>query len=417
MAHLDDPIMALEDRHGDLTFGLEIEFLTPVLQGSDKDPHPAEPREVLRVSSVETSHDPDYCDHDWIDQSANFLLESLQKIPDLVVKREEEDEYVAPHDDVLKYDHWRLAKDSSVQMPKLPGYPGSRFPAYQWDGREVTSKVLSSTDPDRVRQITEVCRAIRLHRVHLNENTSIHVHVGRGDAGFTLNTVKKLITFLWFADVKLFELHHPSRLKNFYCRPISEYSRLTDVDHTGIIGTVDPEGLDQMSQHVPETMKTMKEGAYRNKYVQLKQMWGRDQVVDIAESMLIKKTSINLVQPRGSVGFRRFMPKGKSGGNTNTFEFRHMAGSLDPEHMMHWANVCIGIVNFARNTDAASFREQFSKFLHPRPGGSYGGTDILDDLGLAKEAEFFRAKADSYKKGNLDYIQGGSEDMVFVPPM
>lgn len=36
MAHLDDPIMALEDRHGDLTFGLEIEFLTPVLEGSDK---------------------------------------------------------------------------------------------------------------------------------------------------------------------------------------------------------------------------------------------------------------------------------------------------------------------------------------------------------------------------------------------
>jgi len=107
---------------------------------------------------------------------------------------------------------------------------------------------------------------------------------------------------LWFADNKLFELHHPSRLKNPYCRQISEYARLTDVDHTGIIGTVDTEGLHQMAQHVPEIMETMEEGAYRNKYTQLKQMWGQDDVAEIARSMLIKKTAQNLVQPRGSVG-------------------------------------------------------------------------------------------------------------------
>lgn len=231
-----------------------------------------------------------------------FLLKSLRKIPDFAVAGEEGDEYIEPHDNVLKYDHWRLIQDSSVQIATKLGYPASRFPAYHWDGKEITSEVLSSTDPDRVRKLTEVCRVMRSHRVHLNENTSVHVHVGRGDGGFTLLTVKKVITFLWFADLKLFDLHHPSRRKNLYCLPISEYSKLTEVDHTGIMGTVDPEGLEQMPQHVPEVMETMEDGAYRKKYIQLKQMWGRDQVTEVAYSMLVKKNAINLIQPRGSVG-------------------------------------------------------------------------------------------------------------------
>ncbi|KAK8098326.1 uncharacterized protein PG998_013812 [Apiospora kogelbergensis] len=343
MAHLDDPIMALEDQQNDLTFGIEIEFLMPVLEGSDE--------------------------------------------------------------------------DASVQMPKLPSYPGWRFPAYQWDGMELTSEVLSSTDPDRVRKITEVCRTIRSHRVHLNGNTSVHTHVGRGDDGFTIKTVKKLITFLWFADNKLFEFHHPSRMNNPFCRKISEFSSLTDVNHENMIDTADLEGLRQMAQHVPETMETMEEGVYRNKYIQLKHMWGQVEVTEIAQSMLIKEIGTTVVQPRGSVGFRRFMPQGKTGGNTNTFEFRHMAGSLDPEHILHWAQVCIGIVEFARNTNASKFREQIAKFLHPPQGIRYGGVEILEDLGLVKEANFFRTKTDAYKKGDLKYFTGGDKDTFFVPPM
>ncbi|KAK8131550.1 hypothetical protein PG984_007988 [Apiospora sp. TS-2023a] len=409
MAHLDDPIMALEDRQGVLTFGVEIEFLMPVIEGAKEDPHPEEPREVLRVSECNPNN------YEWITELSQFLLKSLRKIPNLAVAGEEGDEYVAPHDNVLKYDHWRLIQDSSVQMATKPGYPGSRFPAYQWDGKEITSEVLSSTDPDRVRKVTEVCRVVRSHRVHLNEKTSVHIHVGRGDDGFTLLTVKKVITFLWFADLKLFDLHHPSRRNNLYCLPISEYSRLTEVDHTGIMGTVDPEGLNQMAQHVPEIIENMNGGAYRNKYIQLKQMWGCDQVIEVAYSMLIKKTAINVVQPRGSVGFRRFTPQGKTGGNTNTFEFRHMAGSLDPDSILHWADVCIGIVNFARNTDASTFRDQISKFLHPP--AVYGGAEVLEDIGLAKEAKFLRTKARSYKKDDFKFLQEGDKDTFFVPPM
>ncbi|KAK7943655.1 uncharacterized protein PG986_012768 [Apiospora aurea] len=409
MAHLDDPIMALEDHQGDLTFGVEIEFLTPVIETIEDDPHPAESREVLRVSKCDSNN------YEWIAELSRFLLSSLQEIPDLAVEGEDGDEYVAPHDNVLKYDHWRLIGDSSVQICTKPGSPASRFPAYHWDGKEVTSEVLSSTDPDRFRKVTEVCRAIRSHRVHLNESTSIHVHVGRGDDGFTLTTIKKIITFLWFADIKLFDLHHPSRLKNLHCRPISEYSKLTEVDHTGIMGIVDPEGLKQMLRHVPEIMATMNDGVYRNRYIQLEQMWGRDEITEVAKSMLIKKTAINLVQPRGSVGFRRFMPQGKTGGNTNTFEFRHMAGSLDPEHILHWAHVCIGIVDFARNTDASVFRAQIAKFLNPPPG--YGGAEVLEDIGLTKEAKYFRSKTDSFKSKDFKAYRDGDKDTFFVPPM
>ena len=93
-----------------------------------------------------------------------------------------------------------------------------------------------------------------------------------------------------------------------------------------------------------------------------------------------------------------------------------MAGSLDPEHILQWTQVCIGIVDFARNSDASGFRKQISKFLHPTPGSPYGGAEILEDLGLVKEATFFRAKADAYKKGDLKYFTG-HKNTLFVPPM
>ena len=125
--------------------------------------------------------------------------------------------------------------------------------------------------------------------------------------------------------------------------------------------------------------------------------------------------NIGLRDRRGILGFRRFMPQGKTGGNTNTFEFRHMAGSLDPDSILHWADVCIGIVDFSRSTDASTFRDQISKFLHPPP--VYGGAEVLEDIGLAKEAKFLRSKALSYQKDDFKLYKDGNKDTFFVPPM
>jgi hypothetical protein len=120
---------------------------------------------------------------------------------------------------------------------------------------------------------------------------------------------------------------------------------------------------------------------------------------------------------RGTIGFRRLLPAGKTGGNTKTIEFRQMQASLDPEHIINWVRVCVAIVDFARLSTAASFKTLMTKIV--RAGPAYTGIDFLKDLNLHAEADFFQRKVAGYRSGTpagLALYQG-QERSVFVLPL
>ncbi|KAI1387708.1 uncharacterized protein F4822DRAFT_444305 [Hypoxylon trugodes] len=334
------------DKSGPLTFGLEIEFLYPTLFSGIRDPYPHDGRTLCVVvrSDVEA------------EEQLRFFLEDVSGIPFYL---RYDDEYDAG---LLLYNHWRLLDDVSVKFFKHENMRDTDMPVrpragYVWD----------------------VCRALRKTRIHLNDTASVHVHIGRGDEPFSLVTMKKTTCLLYLIDEMLLKLHHPSRQNNEHCRPLAKRSNLADlIAHNAhrdfmVYTSVRQQG---MGEFIPVN-------ATSDRLVQE----CRDMVA-IAK-LMCEEPDYSLYPGRGTVGFTRFLPvSGVVQGNIQTFEFRQMGASLDPDHIIYWARVCLAIVNFARLSD-----------------------------GLYEEEIYFRAKIAGYSMGDVEFYEGERAGNLFVPEM
>lgn len=405
MAHLDGPIQVHDDNHGPLTFGIELEFLVPALKPSREDTSPIDPRPIFRIE--------DYDPCEYRDQLNEFILPTLQEIKGIKVREETQDKFIPPHDNVPRYNVWRLVNDISVNAGDDP-----RYSAYEWVGKEVTSEILRTDDPGYAKKIGDMCRAIRNCRVHLNTSTGVHVHIGRGDDGFTLKTVKRLATMMWLLDLHIISLHHPCRWRNKHCELLRNMSKLAaytnDQGHL-----IDPmassiESMEEMHKNIPDDLLDFL-------LAKIRHIWVLDDLEELAH-LMGNTSDPHARNPmrsaiRGTVGFRRFLSAGKTGGNINTLEFRQMAGTLDPEHILRWIKVCISIMDFARLSSDEAFKTMIGKVA--KQGPKYSTADMLRDLSLETEIEFWENKVNLYRTGDVEGLQlyEGSEHDLFVPPM
>ncbi|OTA61533.1 hypothetical protein K449DRAFT_434616 [Hypoxylon sp. EC38] len=378
----DEIIESPDDSSGPLTFGIELEFLFPLLRDGASDPDPTEKRPL----------------HSFVgyDDTDRQLIDVLEKACDIRFRLSKQDVFHEPHSNVVIYDKWRLTNDNSVRFRKL----GPR--EYIWTGREITSEVMRADDPAvYVKRITDVCHAIRQARVHLNQSTSVHVHVGRGEESFSLLTMKKFTTLILLVDDMLMKLHHPCRQECFHCRLLSESSALASLGHRELMegsNGLNESQSKQMLQFVPNTSPTVKV------------LRASKCIRELAEMMC------NPNEPqiyRGSVGFTRFLPAGKTGGNTHTFEFRQMAGCLDPVPIIHWVRVCLALVDFARLSDAQRYKDLLAKIM--TGGSTFTAFNLLSELNLVEEEKYFRSSVEGYSQ-NLEFYAGENSGCLFVPP-
>ncbi|KAI1141683.1 putative amidoligase enzyme-domain-containing protein [Hypoxylon sp. FL0543] len=359
----DEIIESPDDSSGPLTFGIELEFLFPVLRKDCNDPHPSDNRQVHRFIGY--------------DEISLQFVAILERACDIRFRLAKDDVFREPHGNVVLYDKWRLTNDNSVRFRK-------RSPEeYIWNGREITSVIMRADDPAvYVKRITDVCHAIRQARVHLNQSTSVHVHVGRGEESFSLLTMKKASTLIWLVDEMLMQLHHPCRRESTHCRPLSNFSALGALTPREVIeggNLLSESQAEQMQQFVPTTFPS-------KKTLQASKRIG--ELVDLM---------CNLQEPRlyrGSVGFTRFLPAGKTGGNTHTFEFRQMAGCLDPAPIIHW------------------FKDLLFKVL--TGGSTFTAFDLLLELNLVEEERYFRSAVERYNT-SLEFYVGENSGCLFVP--
>ncbi|KAI1504789.1 hypothetical protein F5X99DRAFT_416473 [Biscogniauxia marginata] len=393
ISKFDEIIEAKDDSQGCLTFGFELEFLLASVKGDAQDPDPDETRALLRISN------PYDCD----EEVENFIISILRQIDGLPVRSERDDDFHPPHDNVPIYDAWRITHDRSLKKTGRNSHD-----PYKWQGRELSSVVMSSDDLTYPKQIEDVCRALRQARIHLNETTSVHVHVGRGDEPFSLLTIKKFATLYWLTEEKLLALHHPCRQQSQYSYLLTQMSNLavdTAADPDPYEWHLDVYGLDKMEKFVPSQLPQLLG-------VQLRKIWGCYDIEQLARLMRGAQTKTSI--PRGAVGFKRFLPAGKSGGNTQTFEWRQMAGCLDPEHIIQWVRVCVAFTDFARKSSAEEFNGTLGRILER--GSSYTGFDLLGDLGLHAEAQYFKKRVDGYSRSQEIY-EGQEAGNLFVRPL
>lgn len=213
----DEIIETPDDSKGPLTFGVELEFLVPIIENNSwSDPHPQDGRDAFRHDCEADVHWLDL-DHEWLNENFHdSIRRALEKTCDICFRLSIEDIFHEPHDNVPFYDVCRLTEDATV---KFEARHFTDHKAYEWRGMEVTTDVMRCDDATFYRQrIKDVCRSIRSVRVHLNETCGVHVHVGHGDESFSLVTMKKFSTLIFLVDELLLDLHHPSRRHNEHCK-------------------------------------------------------------------------------------------------------------------------------------------------------------------------------------------------------
>ncbi|KAI1440884.1 putative amidoligase enzyme-domain-containing protein [Annulohypoxylon stygium] len=379
----DKIIESPDDSKSILTFGLEMEFVVPILRSGVPDPFASDKRPVLKY--------PDFSN------TSGLIFHALRKVCDIPFRLDTNDSYHGPTNKIVRYDMWRIVRDPSVR------FKGDRT-EYSWAGREITSEVFKFDNSNYyTEKITKVCRAIRQLRVHLNRTTSVHVHVGLGDDPFSLLTIKKVATLILVAEDMLVGLHHPARRASPYCKLLSRYSSLGR--WTSALSQKQKESLRrpqtmEMAEFVPDLDTTT------------------DQTLQETENL--EEIARVMDDPeyygyfRGSVSFGRFLPEEGKGGNIQTIEFRQMEGSFDPEHIIQWARVCMTIVNFARFADPEIYKTLLKNLMTEEI--PFSVFDLLLFLGLRSEEKFFRGKVKKYES-NLDFYEGERSGGLFVPEM
>ncbi|CAJ2505090.1 Uu.00g124840.m01.CDS01 [Anthostomella pinea] len=409
-----DEVKAAEnDKAGPLSFGLEFEFLVAYVDGDVDDPfiemvdpNPEDKRPLIGCKSSGSPYDGNII---------RKVASALSKVASAPVRLCEDDTFHEPHDNVPVYDAWRVGHDSSI-------VPGSEIlnKGYRFIDCEVSSPVISTYDPTQRMQIQDIVRALRGLRVHLNESTSVHVHIGRCEEAFSLLTVKKLCTMLWFLEEQLLDLNHPSRKNSKYCYMVTKYSvlarkTLEDLqnEETGVNQNL--RDLEEMDEHAPAAKAPLADVTELQR-AQLRRIWGCTDLEELARLMLgntnARETDPRAVIQRGSVGFKRFMPAGKSGGNTQTFEFRQQIGCLDADHILRWVNVCQAFTDFARRSGPLTFRDFLVNVVNQKPGEKYSAFDMLKDLGI--RTTYWKAHAAALRQ-TKELYPGGETGGLFVP--
>lgn len=225
-----------DDLSGRLTFGVEIEFLCPVVPQDTHDPHAY--RDHRRVA------------HDFAGRGeGEYIFEALQKWAPSVEVRP----WHMWHDGIT-FDRWFFRPEESARL----GRSEPLGALYKTDGCELSSEVLWAGDAINKVKIRDVCAAIRSERVLLNDTTSVHVHVGRGKLGFSLLTIKKLTSLLWIVDDALMSLQHPSREESKYCQKITKYSNLAvESSQEPLPLNLSEEGILQMAEVIITYLDTV----------------------------------------------------------------------------------------------------------------------------------------------------------------
>ncbi|KAI0518126.1 putative amidoligase enzyme-domain-containing protein [Xylaria bambusicola] len=363
---IDEIIEAQDDSTGTLTCGVELEFLLPSIDHMAKDPEPDIANRLLYRS---TSRNPEIIHKEIREQ----LMAILRQLEGVSFRAMDDDDFHPPHDNVVVYDSWRLGSDTTVNKNHEDNECSQS--SYTWTGCVLTSPVMNPHD--HAANIDSICRILKIVRIHLNKSTSVHVHVGRGDEPFSLLTVRKFVTLYWLTEEAIFGLHHPSRKTNRHCLPLSKYSVIAKQ----LQSTVDSE--DRCSNDQGHRFKdyVSEAGLSPLRRTQLRRIWACCSIEEVAKLMCIGiDMGWKLPGPdeRGAVGFWRFLPAGKSGGNIQTFEWRQMSGSVDSNHINQWVKACIAFTDFCRLSDKGTFKKFVGKVIEK--GDSYTGIELLNAL-------------------------------------
>lgn len=323
----------------DLTFGLELEFILATVDADKHDPHPKDPREVdgKNLNSIYN-----------IDQDICKKLRAVG-IPSVVLGDETTEEESKTC--------WLLKGDITVGDDKA--FP-DRIPKewnelYTKNGMEIVSPPYYYSESAKD-TITKVLRTIRQNcRVCVDHTAGLHVHVGNSYNGLQFPILKQLFAIAYTYEPQLMLMFPSERVSNnFWCPPL--FQSRSSRENPGLT----------RAQILENILEYPDNNSLLNNF---------------GESLDLGRLAFKLA------GLGTPYQDGK-----RTIEFRHHHGSLDPEAILNWVQVCVKFVEkacFAKSDDLfTQLRQDVSKPIGFSEG-DLGAIDFLMWLGCPAQAYYY----------------------------
>ncbi|KAI1214178.1 uncharacterized protein F4807DRAFT_468125 [Annulohypoxylon truncatum] len=396
-----------------ITYGIELQFLIPVLIQGRPDPNPDDPRKVIFVNVDATTTYSQV--EDIVTQNILHVLRGQVQVPatthlgppfptrEAFAQLDQESQAVS---DMGAYEQWIVTTDKSL-VPENDQF----LEHYDWIGVKVKSNKRDMSNPDHFDQVGRVIEALRANfRVRLPPTTSLFIHVGeafRDEREWQDGPrhLRAFCTMWWFLERYVLQLAHPSRRTHPECLPLREHSRiaqgLEDLDLEK--HEMHPSNFAHMYQQMQYIVPLLT----GQEMDIIKSFWKAKDAAIICQRMTVPATQwvdvgwgVKLPRPteaRGSVGFSGFCRWGlrssinlHNNGHTGTFEFRSMESTLDPLPIINWLAVVTRLYDFSRRGNTGDILGILQKALAFEP--QYSGVQLLQDLGLPVQAEYFQAK-------------------------
>ncbi|KAI0000611.1 hypothetical protein F4779DRAFT_635669 [Xylariaceae sp. FL0662B] len=407
-----------------ITYGIEWQFLVPVLIQGQRDPHPRDSRNVTVCANN---------DYLTITQAARDAVADVLKnkakvpitMPSVVPPELRALGIVADSDrTIVPWSRFVVDVDQAL-VPENDPFSKT----YNWVGIKVKSNKRNTSLPDHFDQIGNVAIALRnTLRIRLAPTTSLMVHIGedrreRREYESGPRFIRVFCMLWWFLEPFLESLAHPSRATHPKCLPLRENSRLfhTRQEELTRNGLPDPE-FEPLRQYMHQTFPYMLRGGRLE--AEIESIWRSVDGKSLARKMSVLTTknvrmrvtgAISQVPTwnTGSVGFHGFcrgaLPENSrvhNDGDTSTIEFRTMESTLDPMAILNWLAVLVRLFDVSRRAVPADILAIIYKAT-----SLYDILDLLRDLNLEEQAKYYSEKA------VLDRIPvEESIDNLFVAP-
>ncbi|CZS90294.1 hypothetical protein WAI453_004237 [Rhynchosporium graminicola] len=331
-----------------LTFGLELEFAIAVVPPGGCDPHPKDPRTATDL--VTGPYDT------WLDSLKERVAATLCKVNLKALARSP----YAEDNPTESLGSWIVKHDDTIKAPAVDGYIFLPI--------EITSPAYWYTDL-ALGEVKLVCQELVNHyRITTNRSCGVHVHVGKGNKGFTFEDIQNLLATLWTFEPQIETMHPKHRVENTtMCPSFRRYSELTRSNTTK--GVLDVRGgLDEILRH-------------------------GDKIFQSLEDLAMPRTGDSyqggsrLAYHLGDVGAQ--LPQ--SDNYRRTIEFRQHKGTVIYEELEPWIKFCLGLVLFADSIE----QSKLATFLRANIGRSVEEMPlelVLRKLDMADLAVYYPEK-------------------------
>lgn len=330
------------------TFGIEIELALASVSFEQSHPDPGETR-FVHFQTVPTQPSEFRANIEARKHIANTLQKARFPVNTHIV-----DPYFS--DEVPDEDHtqWQITVDQSIEAP----YPNTtKYPDDNFLPIEIKSPILPFTVAS-LKAVEDIYKLLTSNYVcTTNQSTGMHIHIGDGQQGFALTTVKHLALFLWAFEPQLNSLHPTSRQNIQYSKSLRNRSLLAEDWHANNGERITPlQGF--LSLLNCQTIEQI-----------TKQLSDRS---DLAG----KPYSYNLS------GLRRLASGKRMDDFKPTVEFRQHDATLDGKAATMWIRTIGGIMEFVKKgADPLAFYGVFKDYL----GGPYN--EKWEKLGDGNDAE------------------------------